>query len=49
MVGWGRRSECALTLREHTEGVASLALSSDAKRLFSGSGDKTIKVWDLAP
>ena len=27
--------------------VVSLALSGDGKRLFSGSADSTIKVWDL--
>ena len=36
-----------LTLRGHTDSVSSLALSGDGKRLFSGSVDKTIKVWDL--
>ncbi len=30
----------------HTASV-SLALSGDGKRLFSGSADSTIKVWDL--
>ena len=37
----------ALTLRGHTGGVKTLALSADGKRLFSGSSDDTIKVWDL--
>ena len=36
-----------LTLRGHAGEVTSLALSSDGKRLFSGSSDNTIKVWDL--
>ena len=35
------------TLRGHTGGVVSLVLSEDGKRLFSGSMDSTIKVWDL--
>ena len=34
-------------MRGHTAGVSSLALSVDGKRLFSGSEDSTIKVWDL--
>jgi len=37
----------ALTLRGHTNWVSRLALSSDGKRLVSGSYDQTIKVWDL--
>src|SRR5262249_28661097 len=45
----------ARTLQGHTEGVTSLALSGDGKRLFSGSGafggkfniPGEIKVWDL--
>ena len=36
-----------LSLRGHTDSVSSLALSVDGKRLFSGSVDATIKVWDL--
>ena len=35
-----------VTLRGHTDKVTSLALSADGKRLFSGSYDNTIKVWD---
>src|SRR5207237_207739 len=36
-----------LTLRGHKQGVSSLALSVDGKRLFSGSGEQTIKEWDV--
>jgi WD40 repeat protein len=35
------------TLRGHTAGVSSLALTADGNRLFSGSFDGTVKVWDL--
>jgi len=37
----------AHTLLGHVDYVGCLALSGDGKRLFSGSEDKTIKVWDL--
>jgi eukaryotic-like serine/threonine-protein kinase len=30
----------------HTGGVLSVAFSPDGKRIVSGSGDKTLKVWD---
>ena len=30
----------------HSEVVASVAFSPDGTKIVSGSGDKTIKVWD---
>jgi Tol biopolymer transport system component len=37
-----------LTLRGHTHLVTSVAFSPDGRRLFTGSADKTAKVWDAA-
>ena len=31
----------------HSESVNSVAISSDNKYIVSGSGDKTIKIWNL--
>ena len=39
--------EKMLTLGRHKMEVSSLALSSDGKKLCSGSWDETITVWDL--
>jgi WD40 repeat protein len=36
-----------MTLAGHLEGVWAVALSGDSKTLVSGSGDKTIKIWNL--
>jgi WD40 repeat protein len=38
-----------LTLRGHTSGVTSVALSGDGERIVSGSEDQTIRVWAAVP
>ena len=37
-----------MPLLGHTGQVTSVAISPDAKRIVSGSADKTVKVWDVA-
>jgi WD40 repeat protein/serine/threonine protein kinase len=45
---WDSHSgELVRSFRGHTGLVTSLAFSPDGKRLYSGSRDKTVKVWDL--
>ncbi|MDH7502294.1 MAG: hypothetical protein QHJ82_06210 [Verrucomicrobiota bacterium] len=34
-------------LKGHSNWVVSLAFSADSKRLISGAGDSTARVWDL--
>ena len=37
-----------LTLKGHSDTVSSVSFSPDGKRIVSGSGDKTLKVWDIS-
>ncbi|KAM6516695.1 hypothetical protein FALCPG4_014868 [Fusarium falciforme] len=39
---------CLQTLEGHGGAVESVAFSADGQRLASGSGDRTVKVWDVA-
>ena len=36
-----------LTLAGHSDPVRSVAISTDGKRVVSGSSDKTVKIWDV--
>ena len=38
--------KCLKTLYGHSYWIVSVAYSPDGKRIISGSGDKTIKIWD---
>src|SRR6202011_5537603 len=38
----------AFTYKEHSSGVNAVAWSPDGKRIASGSGDKTVQVWEAA-
>ena len=35
------------SLTQHKGAINSLALDTDSNKLYSGSGDKTLKIWDL--
>ena len=37
---------CLKTLEGHSWDVSSVAYSPDGTKIVSGSGDKTIKIWD---
>ena len=38
--------KCVAALKGHTNDVTAVALSPDGSRLYSGSWDKTVIVWD---
>ncbi|KAG2223667.1 hypothetical protein INT45_007245 [Circinella minor] len=40
-------SRCTSTLSGHTEAVLSCAFSPDGSQLATGSGDATVRIWDL--
>src|SRR5205814_939759 len=44
----GDWNACLQTLEGHRGGVWSVAVSADGNHLASGSGDRTVKIWDAA-
>ncbi|BBD63018.1 WD repeat protein (plasmid) [Nostoc sp. HK-01] len=44
-----KTAKSVMELTGHAGGIYGLAISSDGKTLYSGSGDKSIKVWQIKP
>jgi WD40 repeat protein len=45
---WSLQSKNEIvTLRGHNSYIFAVAFSADGKHLASGSGDKSIKLWDV--
>ncbi|MCO5581229.1 hypothetical protein L7F22_035107 [Adiantum nelumboides] len=40
-------TRCSATIAGHTEAVLSVSFSPDGQQLASGSGDATVRFWDL--
>ena len=40
-------TRCSGTLPGHTEAILCVAFSPDCQRLLTGSGDATLRIWDL--
>lgn len=43
----GKHPNLGILASRHSMSVTSLAISSDGKTLISGSGDKSLKIWDV--